>query len=219
MTEFSGMRGPFLATTVALALFFGLGWAMMVGLTDGLDRSLVLALRVPGDPGAPLGGRGVVQNFQDITALGGTLVVTGITILSGVVLVLQRRRWYGLALLGSVVLSLVLSDLAKVLYGRARPDLVPHEVHVTSASFPSGHATHAAALYVMLAIIVAGLTPRRRIKALTFVASGSLVAAIGFSRVYLGVHYPSDVLAGWALGTLCALLPWMALQTAIRRKR
>lgn len=213
------MKGAILAAAVVLVLFFGLGWAMTAGLTDGLDRGVILAFRSPHDLATPLGGDGALQLFRGITALGGTIVVVGIGIAAAGVLVRLGRRRESVALVGSVAIALVLSALAKALYGRPRPDLVPHDVHVTSASFPSGHAAHAAALYVMLAILAAGLTPRPGSRALVFGAGAGLVGAIGLSRVYLGVHYPSDVLAGWALGTFCALVSWMALQTAKRRKR
>jgi undecaprenyl-diphosphatase len=99
----------------------------------------------------------------------------------------------------------------KHLYGRARPELVPHGSYVYSASFPSGHSTMAAATYLTLATIIASLEPRRATKTLIYVLALLMMALVGFSRIYLGVHWPSDVLAGWSLGTGWAMLAWILI--------
>jgi undecaprenyl-diphosphatase len=108
------------------------------------------------------------------------------------------------------------SEVMKGLYGRPRPDLAPHGSYVYSASFPSGHSTLSAAMFLTLAMLIASLEPNRATKVLVYVLAMTLVLAIGFSRVYLAVHWPSDVLAGWCLGAAWALAGWLALLKWVR---
>ena len=89
---------------------------------------------------------------------------------------------------------------------------MPHEVYVYSGSFPSGHSTLSAACYLTLAMLVASLETRRRTKALSYGLAAAVLVSVGFSRVYLGVHWPSDVLAGWCLGATWALAAWISLR-------
>ena len=116
-----------------------------------------------------------------------------------------------------MLLADVSSEFLKHLYGRPRPDLVPHGSYVYSASFPSGHSTLSAATFLTLAMLISSLEPNRATKIMVFVLAFMLVFAIGFSRVYLGVHWPSDVLAGWCLGAAWALAAWTALLRVGRR--
>jgi undecaprenyl-diphosphatase len=111
----------------------------------------------------------------------------------------------------TVLLADISSEGLKDLYGRPRPELVPHGSYVYSASFPSGHSTLSAATFMTLAVLIASLEPNRGTKRMVFILAALLVLGIGFSRVYLGVHWPSDVLAGWCLGAAWALAAWTAL--------
>ena len=104
------------------------------------------------------------------------------------------------------------SQLTKALYGRPRPDVVPHDVYVYSGSFPSGHSTMSTAAFLTLAMLVASLETKRRSKALAYGLAAAVIVGVGFSRVYLGVHWPIDVLAGWCLGSAWALAAWLALR-------
>jgi undecaprenyl-diphosphatase len=131
----------------------------------------------------------------------------------------HKRIRHSLVLGGAVLLALASSNASKVFYDRPRPELVPHGVEVYSASFPSGHSTLAAATYLTLAMLVASLEPRRRTKALAYGVAVAVLAAVGFSRVYLGVHWPSDVLAGWCLGAMWALAGWLVLRISGGRTR
>jgi undecaprenyl-diphosphatase len=110
-----------------------------------------------------------------------------------------------------VIVAEIASEALKSLYDRPRPEFVPHGSYVYSASFPSGHSTLSAATYLTLAVLIASLEPNRGTKRMVFTLAVVLVLGIGFSRVYLGVHWPSDVLAGWCLGAACALAGWTAL--------
>lgn len=196
----------------ALWAFFNIGGEMAEGETAALDRRLILMLRTPGDLTDPIGSRNVEEAVRDLTALGGTTVIILVTVVGVLAFAFHRRYRHALVLGGAVLLAHLTSDAGKTFYARPRPDLVPHEAYVYSASFPSGHSTLSAATYLTLAMLVASLEPQRRTKALAYGLAAALVVAVGFSRVYLGVHWPSDVLAGWCLGAAWALAAWIALR-------
>lgn len=198
--------------SAGLWAFLVLGGEMAEGETRTWDRALLLALRTPGHPDDLIGSRGVEEAVRDFTALGGTTLVSLVTVVAALVFVFHRRARHAAVMLGAVTLAWVSSETAKGLYHRPRPDLVPHAVYVYSGSFPSGHSTLAAACYLTLAMLVASLETRRRTKALAYGLAGAVLAGVGVSRVYLGVHWPSDVLAGWCLGAIWALAGWVALR-------
>lgn len=198
----------------ALWAFLVLGGEMAEGETESVDRSLILALRTPGDLNNPLGSRNIEEAVRDLTALGGTTVVALVTVVGVLAFAFHRKYRHALVLTGAVLLAWMSSDAGKALYDRPRPDLVPHGAFVYSGSFPSGHSTLSAATYLTLAMLVASLETRRRTKVLAYSLAAALVVAVGFSRVYLGVHWPSDVLAGWCLGSLWALAAWLTLRAS-----
>jgi undecaprenyl-diphosphatase len=195
----------------ALWSFFNIAGEVSEGETLGLDRRILLALRNPADPADPIGSQSLQEAMRDVTALGGVTVMVLVTVVSVLAFLMHRRRWHAGIMAGTVLLADISSEALKHLYGRPRPDLVPHGSYVYSASFPSGHSTLSAATFLTLAMLIASLEPARGTKAMAFVVAGALVLAIGFSRVYLGVHWPSDVLAGWCLGGAWALAAWTAL--------
>jgi undecaprenyl-diphosphatase len=104
---------------------------------------------------------------------------------------------------------MLLSPVLKLGFDRPRPNLVPHEVFVYSASFPSGHALHAAVVYLTLGALLARVQPHRWLKGYVLTVSVVLMVLVGSTRVYLGVHWPTDVLAGWAVGAAWAILFWL----------
>lgn len=196
----------------ALWAFLNIGGEMVEGETDAVDRAMLLALRTPGDLNDPIGSRNIEEAIRDVTALGGTTLVTLVTVLSVLAFVFHRKGLHALVMGGAVLLAWLSSDASKALYSRPRPDVVPHEAYVFSASFPSGHSTLSAATYLTLAMLVASLETRRRSKALAYGIAAMVLVSVGFSRIYLGVHWPSDVLAGWCLGATWALAAWIALR-------
>jgi undecaprenyl-diphosphatase len=121
---------------------------------------------------------------------------------------LSRKRNAAMLVLVSILGAVVLSYAIKAGIERPRPELFPHGVEVYTASFPSGHATGSAATYLTLGALLARLQPRRRLKIYLMAVAVLLTLMIGLSRLYLGVHWPSDVLAGWTLGACWALLCW-----------
>lgn len=200
-----------IATAGAVWGFFNVGSEMVEGDTTAIDRRILLALRQPGDPSAPIGPRWFQEAMRDVTGLGGVTVVLMVTIVGYLAFLLHRRVRHALILVFAVGLANASSEVLKHIYGRPRPDLVPHGSYVYSASFPSGHSTLSAAMYLTLAMLVASLERHRGAKVMVFALAALLVLSIGVSRVYLGVHWPSDVLAGWSLGAAWAMAGWLSL--------
>ncbi len=196
----------------ALWAFLNIAGEMADGETLTIDRRLLLLLRTPGDANNPIGSKGLEEAVRDVTALGGTTLVIVVTIVAVLAFLFHKRHRQALVMAAAVALAWISSETTKSFYHRPRPDLVPHEVYVYSGSFPSGHSTLSAATYLTLAMLVASLETRRRTKALAYSLAGLVLVGVGFSRVYLGVHWPSDVLAGWCLGATWALAGWVALR-------
>jgi undecaprenyl-diphosphatase len=201
-----------IAAAAALWGFFEIGGEVAEGETHALDQRLILMFRVSGDLNDPIGSRSFEEAVRDVTALGGFTLVTLATVLGVLAFLFHGRRRHALVLGGAVLLAFLSSEVMKALYSRPRPDLVPHGSYVYSASFPSGHSTLSATTYLTLAMLISSLEPRRRTKALAYGLALALLFTVGLSRVYLGVHWPSDVLAGWCLGAVWALIAWIVLR-------
>jgi undecaprenyl-diphosphatase len=196
----------------ALWAFLDLADEMAEGETQTLDSRIIVGLREPGDLNNPIGSKNIEEAVRDITALGGTTLVVVVTVVSVLAFLFHKKRVHALVMAGVVLAAWGSSQATKALYGRPRPDLVPHDAYVYSASFPSGHSTMSTAAFLTLAMLIASLEPLRRSKALAYIVAALFVVGVGFSRVYLGVHWPTDVLAGWCLGSAWALAGWMALR-------
>jgi undecaprenyl-diphosphatase len=195
----------------ALWAFFNIASEVGEGETSAIDKAILLSLRNPRDPSDPIGSRSFEEAMRDVTALGGVTVMMLVTVVGVLAFWVHRRRWHAGILAGTVLLADVSSESLKHLYGRPRPDLVPHGAYVYSASFPSGHSALSAATFLTFAMLIASLEPNRATKIMVFVLAFMLLLSVGVSRVYLGVHWPSDVLAGWCLGAAWALAAWTAL--------
>ncbi len=193
----------------ALWAFIALAAEMLEGDLHAFDETVLLALRTPGDPTNPIGGAQVEVAMRDITALGGITVLTLISLSVLTFLVLRRQGASALFLTVAIIGGQLLSHLTKFGFSRPRPDLVPHGVEVATASFPSGHSMMAAVTYLTLAVMLSRTQSLLRIRAFFIVVAAILTILVGVSRVYLGVHWPSDVLAGWTLGAAWALGVWL----------
>ncbi|WP_227370242.1 phosphatase PAP2 family protein [Halomonas sp. M20] len=189
--------------------FIELADTVMEGETRSLDERILLAFRTPGDLTDPLGPGWIEELGRDFTALGGVGVLVFITLITFGYLLLSRYYRASMFLLASVGGGLLASTLLKLLFDRPRPDLVSHGSIVYTASFPSGHSMMAAVTYLTLAALLIRIQPRWRLKAYLLLAALLVTVLVGISRVYMGVHWPTDVLAGWTAGAVWASLCWL----------
>jgi undecaprenyl-diphosphatase len=207
-----------LATAAALWAFLALAGEVREGETTGFDRQVLLWFRMPGDLEEPIGPRWLRETARDVTALGGYTVLTLVVVAAVVLLLMHGRRLQALIFAGVVIAAQGLIEALKAALGRARPDLVPHHDLVYSASFPSGHSAMTPVVYLTLAAILAAGEPRRAVRGFLLAVAVFLVIVVGISRVYLGVHWPTDVLAGWTLGAGIAIAASLALHRAAPRR-
>lgn len=179
------------------------------GETRHIDRAILLALRRSSDLSDPLGPLWFEEMARDFTALGGTGVTVFITLAASMYFVLIGRLRTAGFTVAAISGGQLLSSVFKLGFDRARPDLVPHGVVVYTASFPSGHAMMAATVYLTLAALLIQTQPQRSVKAFVLLVALLITVLVGTSRVYLGVHWPSDVLAGWTAGAAWASICWL----------
>ncbi len=195
----------FLVLTSGLLVFGKLASEVIEGDTMAFDRMIVAGLRQPLDPSAPIGPHWLLQAMRDITTFGGMTGLAGVTAIVTGYLLAARKSHTAVFLVFAVVAGSLAARLLKLFFDRPRPDIVPHLVDVGSSSFPSGHAMNSAIVYLTLGALLARVEPHRRVRAYVLFVAIALPLTIGFSRIYLGVHWPSDVLGGWVAGGIWAL--------------
>jgi undecaprenyl-diphosphatase len=213
-----GLVGAVLIGGMLLLGFGVLADEVTEGGTADFDRAVLLALRDSGDPANPIGPPWLEEAARDLTALGSTWVLGIIVVLSASYLFLVRKRHAGLLVLAAVIGGALLSHMLKLGFARPRPDIVPQLARVFTASFPSSHAAVSAAVYLTLGVLLARTAAVSVRMKIYFVAVAVvLTLVIGVTRVYLGLHYPSDVMAGWCIGAAWAMLCWAAALYLQRR--
>jgi undecaprenyl-diphosphatase len=183
--------------------------SVMEGDARDLDTAIVMAMRNPADLSDPVGPRWLEELGRDMTALGGIGFLVLLTLAVAGYLCLVDKRRAALFLIASVGSGFLMSMMFKSAFDRPRPDLVPHLSHVYTASFPSGHSMHAAVTYFTLGALLARVHRQRRVKIYALGVAAFLTLAVGISRVYMGVHWPTDVVAGWAAGATWAIICWL----------
>lgn len=183
------------------------------------ETRFMRALRQPDDLSQPIGPSWTVEAARDLTGLGGAMVLTLVTVLVLGYLFLRGARGAALLVLCATFGGFLLSSALKQFFDRPRPTIIPHLAPAVSASFPSGHSMLSSIVYLTLGALLARTVARRRERIYLIGVSLLLTLLIGFSRVYLGVHYPTDVLGGWTAGTAWALLCWCAAHTLQQRGR
>lgn len=204
-------------TALALWGFVALTDEILEGETGDVDRRLLLSLRNPQDLSDPLGPLWLEELMRDITAFGGTGPLAFITAACILYLLLRRRLRAAILLFAAIAGGQLMSTLLKAGFERPRPDLVPHGMTVYTASFPSGHAMMTAIVYLTLAALLARSESRTRLKTFLLLLAVSVTLLVGISRVYLGVHWPSDVLGGWMIGSAWAAGCWSLVAVLQRR--
>jgi len=214
--ELQVLLGAFGLVAVTLLLLALVG-NVVEGDTQQFDERLLVSLRKPEAPAEPIGPRWLKFAAFDITALGGPTVL-GLTVAA----VLGYLLLYGLYRNALFVLiasagGWLLNDLLKLYFARPRPTVVPHLREVGSLSFPSGHALTSAVVFLTLGALLMRVATRPLVKWYCISLAMTATVLVGSSRVYLGVHYPTDVIGGWLIGLSWALICWMVERTAERR--
>ncbi len=200
-----------MVSALCWAGFALIAWLVATGRTGGFDKPGLIFWRA--GPGlAPRGPTFLLEGVRDLTSLGGMLLRDLFALGAVVALLFLRLRREAVLLALTVIGAWLVEGVIKGLIGRPRPEIVPHLIEVGGASFPSGHAFNSAVVYIAIALAFATLSARRSVR-LTIVATAIMLSlVISWSRVWLGVHYPSDVAAGWLGGAGWAFLAAGLLQ-------
>ena len=201
----------------ALLIVANLAGEVLEGDTLHFDERILASLRKADDPASPVGPRWLEQVAFDLTALGGPTIlgltvaaVVGFLLLHGAV----RNAVFVLVACGG---GWLLNTVLKELFGRERPDVVPHLREVITLSFPSGHALTSAVVYLTLGALLMRVVQTRVAKFYLMAIAVLTTVLVGLTRVYLGVHYPTDVMAGWLIGMSWALACWLVARVLDRR--
>lgn len=212
-----------LVFVAALIIVLGIwGFAALLGEvregeTMNFDSHILKAFRRPEDPSRLIGPKWLESVVRDVTSLGGVVVLAMVVLTVAIFLLLIKRYHMVCLLLVCTIGAAVINSTIKDLVERPRPKVVPQLMKESSESFPSGHSAMSAAVYLTLGGLLAQTVSRRRLKLYFLFVAMTLSGLVGLSRVMLGVHYPTDVLAGWTTGLVWALLCWLAARYLQRR--
>ncbi len=203
---------------ISIAAFILVAVLVAEGMTFNFDVRLLLALRNHVNKEIPAGPYWLLDNARDITSLGSEVVVIIISVFTLAFLLIEKQNviagLYLLAVAGGGISDIILKEA----FARQRPSVVPHLVYVDSLSFPSGHAVMAVVVYFTLAYIITHGIKNKSLNKYILTSAVLLIIVIGLTRVYLGVHYPSDVLAGWLLGAAWTLVFEIKFNSFIKNK-
>ena len=190
--------------------FLALASEVMEGDTTTLDTTILRALRKAGDPSRTIGPAWLQGALLDLTAIGGPTVLWLVVLSVVGFLLLQARYRTALVVMATAASGDVVNLVLKNVFLRPRPDVVPHLRDVSgTTSFPSGHAMESAIIYLTLGAMLMQLAERRVTKIYCIGLAVFLTLVVGITRVFLGVHYPTDVVAGWMFGFFWASLCWI----------
>jgi len=206
-----------LVLVVGVLAFVKIADTVGEGRSQSWDERVIRELRDPDDLARPIGPPWMKEVGRDLTALGGGTVLGLVTAAVLGFLLIQRAFHAVLLVLAATLGGWFLSTVLKDTFERPRPHLVPHLSYVATSSFPSGHSMMSATVYMTLGALLARLVERHALKLYLVGVALVLTLLIGVSRVYMGVHYPTDVLAGWSAGLSWAVFCWLAARFLQRR--
>ena len=204
--EVGALVAVFLCAGLILA-FGAIAEEVVEGDTHQLDMAVLMALRTPGNPADLIGPPWVEEMMRDLTALGSYAFIIIIVVAATGYLLLVRKTGLAILMVAAVVGGMVISNLLKTGFDRPRPDL-DHAARVFTPSFPSGHAMLSAITFLTLGALLTRANVDLRVKLYFLAVAVFLTIIVGMSRIYLGVHYPSDILAGWCVGSAWAIICW-----------
>jgi undecaprenyl-diphosphatase len=191
---------------IGLVIFFLTFIAELTGKSDNIDKFILLSLRETNNTAVPIGPDWLLIFMKDVSSIGSVSILTLLTLLISGYLIIDKKLKLFRLILFAVLGGCFVELLIKSIFSRQRPEIVPHLIEVNSWSFPSGHSVMSAAVFLSLTAIIFQFNIKQSAKIYFLVFAIILVLLVGISRIYLGVHYPSDVAGGWALG-----LVWSSL--------
>lgn len=192
--------------SLGLLIFARLTGKMINGETGKFDQTVLLWFRNPEDLADPVGPQVLEVIVRDITALGGVMLLSLLCLCVFGYLWLQKQRKLAGFVLACVVAGTMMNTLLKELIARPRPDIFAHATDAALSSFPSGHAMMSTIVFLTLGALLSLSTENKRIKTYILLWSVLLPFIVGISRLYLGVHWPTDIIAGWVAGATWSLL-------------
>jgi undecaprenyl-diphosphatase len=201
-----------LGACILLFVFLSLAGEVMEGDTQSMDTKIVRALRKADDPSKPIGPPWTADVLEDLTALGGPTVTWLVMLSLTGYLLLETKYRTALVVFVTAASGDLVNYAIKGVFSRARPTVVPHLRDAFSTSFPSGHSMESAIVYLTLAAMLMRIVEGRVTKAYCLGLAVLITFLVGVSRVFLGVHYPTDVIGGWIIGLFWASLCWLAAQ-------
>jgi undecaprenyl-diphosphatase len=204
-------RGALLVAAIAVVLFAVVAALVAAGAADAFDRDLRLAIHGWSAPWQEW----LTPIVRAISGLGSTLVLLALCAVASLTVYALNRRRIAFSLALTLVATMLANTALKLMFVRERPEPFYGDF-LDSHSFPSGHSAFSCCFYLSIAAIAAAYARTNAQRTAIFAAAAILIAAIGFSRVYLGVHYPTDVLGGWLVGIVGVAVARMADGTAAR---
>jgi undecaprenyl-diphosphatase len=206
--------GVLVASAICGVLFLGfvaIASVVMEGTPTTFDQTIMHIAHDPNNPCRPLGPPWLAEAMRDITGLGSTVVITFATLAVFLYLWVAHNHAAAVYILSSVLGGWIVSNILKTAIERPRPVFGPCGGYAPTFSFPSGHTMMSAVVYLTIGALLTRLATRSVVKFYPLVIAVVLTGAIGVSRIYLGVHWPSDVLAGWCIGGAWAMLCWIIM--------
>ena len=200
-----------IAIVALLIGFIALASGVLSAATEPIDHAILQALRA--DASDPIGAAWLERTVLNLSALGSAAVTTLLVCVGALFLLLDKRPRQALLLVGATSIAALGMSGLKLLIGRERPTIVEHIEVVGGLSFPSGHTLIAAVLYPTLGMLIASNLRQRHLKVFVVVVAALLALIVGLTRVFIGVHYPSDVLGGWLLGLAFAIAAGIVIQS------